>query len=69
MRNMGELKPTITLKKFTQPSVIDILQFAEGDKIDIENLGEGRYLLMNAILTSCKDYDRGYLRFSINADL
>ena len=69
MRDMGELKPTITLKKFTRPGVIDVTSFGASDKIDIENLGKGRYLLMNAILTSCQDYAAGYLRFSINADL
>ena len=69
MRDMGELKPTITLKKFTRPGVIDVTSFGASDKIDIENLGKGRYLLINAILTSCQDYAAGYLRFSINADL
>ena len=69
MRDMGGLKPTITLKKFTRPGVIDVTSFNASDRIDIENLGGGRYLLMNAILVSCMDYASGHLRFSVNADI
>lgn len=69
MRDMGELKPTITLKKFTRPGVIDVTSFGASDRIDIENLGKGRYLLMNAILLPCQNYEGGFLRFSINADI
>lgn len=69
LRDMGSLVPTITLKKFTKPGIMDITGFSGTNSITIEKVGYGMYLFSFAALTSCKDYDSGILRFSINAEL